>query len=198
LRAPRASWVEKADVALTFSYCLGGLATLVSILGALALSQLHDPPDRQRLDAWVLAIWLLGPSTPLLALLGGLVGRPAKVLRYFVTATVAYVSLVPIVAARVVAQGCAGGRPGFEVTGAVARQAEPLARYAAIMASGGCVLLAAALLDSPALGPLLAFSMMLLSGPLLALSEHEGALGLLGRNCGLLPFAALAGYLTWA
>lgn len=198
LASRRAGLVEKLDVLLTFSYCFGGLVTLFNILGALSLGLLVELEGQGHIALWVLAIWLLGPSTPLLAILSGLCGRPAKALRYLLTATVAYVSLVPILSARVLTQGWGRRSPGFEVTGVVATQSEPLLRYASIMAFGGCVLLAAVLLDSPALGPLLCFSLMLLSGPLMTLSERDGALGLIGRNCSFLPFAGLAGYLTWA
>ena len=183
LASRRASLVETLDILLTFSYCLGGLVTALSIVGALSLSLLYELEGQSRLPLWILAIWLLGPSTPLLALLSGLCGRPAKALRYFLTA-------------RVLTQGWGLRSPGFEVTGVVATQAEPLVRYALTMASGGAVLLAAVLLESPALGPLLCFSLMLLSGPLMTLTERDGALGLIGRNCSFLPFVALAGYLT--
>ena len=171
--------------------------TALNIVGALLLSWLYDFQGHSQLALGILVLWLVGPLTPLVALITELSNRPASALRYLLTATVAYGSLVPILAARVVAQGLGRRAPSFEVTGAVARQPAPFVRYAAIVTSGSCTLLAAVALRSPALAPLLCFSLMLVSGPLMSLTERDDALGVLGRNCSFLPFAALIGYLNW-
>lgn len=193
----QASLVEKLDIALTFSFCVGGLVTLVSVIGALALSLLSDNPGRGQLAAWVFLVWLVGPLTPIFALAKGRFPTPGSALRYLVTTTVAFVSLAPILAARVIAQLFDRRSTAFEVTGVAATQRDPVLRYAAIAGSGLCTLVAAVTLRSPAFAPLLSFSMMLVLGPLMALSERRDALGFVGRNCVFLPFLALAGSLAW-
>ena len=197
LRSKEARAVEKIDILLTFSYCIGGLVTAANIVGALSLSFIYDIQEQGRLALWILMFWLIGPLTPLVALVSDLCQRPAQALRYLLTAAVAFVSLMPILALRVVGQITGRRAPSFEVTGAVALQPEPILRYAAIATTGGCILLVSVMLGSPALAPLLLFSSMLLSGPLLTLVERDDALGLLGRNCCVLPFITLACFLAW-
>jgi hypothetical protein len=191
LRSPRASWVEKLDAFLTFSTCYLPVIILMSVAGGMVFSHLAGGSGYVKVQGWLLALYLVGPQTPILALLKRAFAEPKRYLRFVVVASVVYSSLVPSLAWTAIRQTFLSPGCSFVPTGAAAKVPERLLSHARTIAAGLMLIGFAAVVGSPVLVPTVVFGLMIAIGPLQTLSAGVTASGSLVRWSVLVPYAVL-------
>jgi cellulose synthase/poly-beta-1,6-N-acetylglucosamine synthase-like glycosyltransferase len=190
-RSPHLSLVEKLDALVTFSFCFLGLVSIVNLGGGIILSYIYRLHGYATLQPWLLSLYLIGPFTPIVPLAAYFAKSPGKLARYMSLAAVAYVSLMPGLAAKALQQLLRLRPATFEVTGKVARLPEKRLANVPTLAWGIGLLGASFALRSPIFAPSICLSTMFMAGPLLSFTESHGLAGFLARNCGVLPYIVL-------
>lgn len=168
MRSRGGTLTEKIDLLLTYSSCYIGVVAAINLLCGVLLSYLYRLHGYERMAGWLLALYLVGPLTPVVPLMIHLARQPRKYGRYVLTAGVVYASIVPLLAFKGVEQTLKLRRPFFEPTGKVSRRGQRLRDHAFTHAAGAFVLLAAFLFRSPILAPTVGVALMFILGPLMA------------------------------
>jgi cellulose synthase/poly-beta-1,6-N-acetylglucosamine synthase-like glycosyltransferase len=195
LRSPLPSFTEKVDLVLTFSFCFIGLITMLNIIGGVIITHLFTRGGYTRPELTVLVFYLLGPLTPVVPLALRFLREPVKYSKYSFSAAIAYASLMPMFARKSIEQLFHLKKPDFEVTGKVARQPQVINGHAFTVYTGIFVLALAIIFPSPALIPAAGVSVMFMLAPLLCFTEHQGMVGAIARNSGVIPYATIAAML---
>jgi cellulose synthase/poly-beta-1,6-N-acetylglucosamine synthase-like glycosyltransferase len=190
--SPKATWTEKLDLLLTFSYCYIGLVSMINLIGGLVLWRIYSLQGHNQLETWLLILYMIGPLTPIFPLAFNIFKEPRVYGGFLFSAAIAYVSLLPLLALTSIEQLLKLRKPHFEPTGKVGRQQQHFRKQLLTQALGLVLLRLAMGFRSQALAPTIAVSLMFLLGPLMCFTERNGILGLLARNCGLMPYAILA------
>jgi cellulose synthase/poly-beta-1,6-N-acetylglucosamine synthase-like glycosyltransferase len=176
-RSRAACVVEKLDILLTFSHCYIGMVTTFNLIGAIVLAFVYQGQGGSLMDTSLLWIYMLGPFTPILPLLGGLMRQPRKYVEYLFVASVAHVSLIPRLTAKCVEQTLMGRRATFDVTGRTTREVQRLRDQAFTIVAGVLLLVISLWLKTGIGAPMGCFAVMVITGPLLSHSEKKGILG---------------------
>jgi cellulose synthase/poly-beta-1,6-N-acetylglucosamine synthase-like glycosyltransferase len=191
IRSPRITFTEKADLFLTFTICWLPLVMILNLCGGLLLSYLCALDGQRELAMWLLAIFLVGPLTPLLPLIACFFKEPGKYVPFALSAPIAYVSMMPLLAFRVLIHTLHLGHPQFRATGQIGRQHQSAWQYSWMIFWGSGIMIAAAILPSPASPASICAGVMILLGPLMCLTDRNGPAGILARYCGFLPYVVL-------
>ncbi len=199
LRSPHATWTEKLDVLLTFSYCYVGLVAVVNLSVGLAIWSLSTGTDTHQLSVGLWLLYLLGPHTPLLPLVINIVRRPLRYLPFTFMAATAYASVMPTLAVIAVLSTIGSLRQRFDPTGRIGRQPQRAKDHAFSFVCGFILAIYAIVLMSPAVAaPTICVASMMLLGPTLCFIDHPGWLGELVRLLPVLPWCVLLGVSIWA
>lgn len=190
LRSPLATLTEKLDVLLTFSSCLMGIVAMVNLVGGMALVYVYKLQGYDRLELWLLLLYLIGPLTPIAPLIVNLRKEPKRYAHFLCAAAIAYASLLPMLALKGLEQILKLSAPNFEPTGR-AWQNQRLSHHVVTQVSGLLVLGFVAAFRSQAFIPATGIALMFVLGPLMCFSERSDRLGVLARNCGFIPFATM-------
>jgi cellulose synthase/poly-beta-1,6-N-acetylglucosamine synthase-like glycosyltransferase len=125
VRSPHATWTEKLDVLLTFSYCLVGIVAVINLIGGLTVWSLSSGTSAHRLSIWLWLLYLLGPHTPLLPLVINIVRWPIRYVPFTFMAATAYASVMPTLAVSAVIPAFGSFGQRFDPTGRIARRRIP-------------------------------------------------------------------------
>lgn len=191
-KSPKATYTEKLDLLITFGYCYIGPITMFNLLGGLALSHFYSLQGYRNLSPWLLLLYIIGPLTPVIPSILYLGRSPTKYGKYLLTSAIAYVSLLPALTMKSISQTLKLTKLVFEVTGKAGRERQYYKDHIDTVGCGFLIMIAAFCLPSPALPPAVAFSIMLILGPLLCYVDEKKSLGFLARNCVFVPYIALA------
>jgi hypothetical protein len=165
---------------------------MVNIIGGLLVSHAYTGDGYSRMELGVLLFYLLGPLTPVVPIIIRFIREPVRYGIYSFSAAIAYASLMPMFAKKGIEQIFHLKKPDFEVTGKVAKQPQVVNGHAFTMATGLLVLTIAFMFPSPAFIPACGISIMFLLAPLLCFTERKDIVGIVARNSGLIPYAAIA------
>jgi GT2 family glycosyltransferase len=198
LSSRHASFVEKFDATLTFSTCYLPLITLASVLGTLVFSHFAAESGYARLQRWLLALYLVGPLTPVIPLIRNLFKSPVRYGKFAIVGAVTYASLLPTLAYVAICQTLFRDRVDFAPTGVVERLSDGPRTHYGTLTAGFAVLILATVLPSPAFGPSVVFGSMLVIGPFLSLADRPSVIGRLVRWSTVLPYVWLVWGLVWA
>ncbi len=197
LKSPHATLTEKVDLLVTFSCCYLGATTMISLLGGLLLLYIYRLQGYDRLETWLLGLYLAGPLTPVVPLLINLFRRPQKHFHYMFVGALAYASLLPLLCLEAIEQTAKLREPVFEATGKMARQKQRARDHLLIQVFGLLILALALFFHSAAFIPAIGVSLMYILGPLMCFTERKDWIGFLARNCCFIPFTVIALLLLW-
>ncbi len=197
VKSRNATWTEKADLLLTYSACYVGMVGMLNLVGGLILICVNHAAGYSQLEMWLLLVYLIGPFTPVVPMIVCIPRRPVQYVRLFLSAAIAYASLLPMLALRGTAQTIARHPTVFEPTGKIGRQRQRFHEHFFTLATGICILCIAFGVRSPAIIPAAVLGLMFILGPVLCLSERSYGLGALARNSGFIPFALMGLLLFW-
>jgi hypothetical protein len=198
LRSPHSSRVEKLDAVLTFSTCYLPLVTLISVIASLGFSYLSAGVGYAKLQRWLLVLYLLGPQTPLIAWVAGAIRQPRRYASFVLVGSIAYSSLLPLLAWTAIQHTVWSVPPVFLSSGAVGRRRESPQAHLWTIGGGVLLIVLAVMLPSPAAGPTMVLGSMFVVGPALTLTGRPGVLGGCARWSIAVPAGLLMVGIIWA
>jgi cellulose synthase/poly-beta-1,6-N-acetylglucosamine synthase-like glycosyltransferase len=193
LRSPEVTLVEKFDALMMFSSCYLGLITLINIMGSLFLSYVYKIQGFSNLEAWLFVLYIIGPFTPILALIILFCKSPRKYVLYYFISALAFVSIIPRLALTAILQSFKLSQPIFNATGHIARQKQKLYQHIPVQCLGLAFFVLAAILRTAIFIPITGLSLMLFFGPFLSFANENGIIGSLVTYSSLVPFLFMGG-----
>jgi glycosyltransferase involved in cell wall biosynthesis len=192
LKSPEVTLIEKFDAFMMFSSCYLGIITVVNILGSLLLSYIYKLQGYSYLEVWLLIFYIIGPFTPVLALIIMIRKNLQKFLLYYFVSALAYVSIIPRLALTAILQSFKLRQPFFNATGKIARKEHSFHQHLPVQCLGLAFFAFTNILKTAVSIPMTGLSLMLFFGPLLSFSNENGFIGSLVTYSSFIPFLLMA------
>jgi GT2 family glycosyltransferase len=191
LKSKKATLTELIDISLTFSFCYIGIITTFNVIGAIVLSIMYGQNGDSAINLSLIWLYLIGPLTPVVPLIIGLMKKPKKFFNYLIVSSIAHVSLIPKLTLKCIEQTLNIRPTIFEVTGKTSHQPQHLREHTITIIVGLILLAISTFLIQTKDAPLTSLSVMILIGPLLSLLGKKGLLGWSVQICCVIPYLLL-------